>query len=127
MKVSVHYYAAAKELAACEISRFEFAPESVPQTELRSAVIGRFPSLAAFLGRMRLAVNGDFVDAAQSIQDGDRVDVLPPVAGGSITGNLVQRTERAMELPGVVAGAFRPRSVPPSGSERGLTQARLRA
>jgi molybdopterin synthase catalytic subunit len=83
MKVSVHYYAAAKELAGCESSTFEFAPESVPQIELRSAVIDRFPSLAALLGRMRLAVNGDFVDAAQPIHDGDRVDVLPPVAGGS--------------------------------------------
>ena len=83
MKVSVHYYAAAKELAGCESSTFEFAPTSVPQTELRSAVIRRFPSLAAFLERMRLAVNGDFVDASQSLQDGDRVDVLPPVAGGS--------------------------------------------
>jgi molybdopterin synthase catalytic subunit len=83
MKVSVHYYAAAKELAGCESSTFEFAPESLPQAELRSAVIHQFPSLAAFLERMRLAVNGEFVDASQSIQDGDRVDVLPPVAGGS--------------------------------------------
>jgi molybdopterin synthase catalytic subunit len=83
MKVSVHYYAVAKELAGCESSTFEFASASVPQTELRSAVIDRFPSLGAFLERMRLAVNGDFVDASQSLQDGDRVDVLPPVAGGS--------------------------------------------
>ena len=83
MKVSVHYYAAAKELAGCESTTFEFAPVSVPQTELRSAVTDRFPSLAAFLVRMRLAVNGEFVDASQALQDGDRVDVLPPVAGGS--------------------------------------------
>jgi molybdopterin synthase catalytic subunit/molybdopterin converting factor small subunit len=83
MKVSVHYYAAAKELAGCDSSTFEFTPSSVPQTELRSAVIDRFPSLAAFLERMRLAVNGDFVDASQPLQDGDRIDVLPPVAGGS--------------------------------------------
>ena len=83
MKVSVHYYAAAKELAGCESSTFEFTPPSIPQGELRSAVIDRLPSLAAFLERMRLAVNGDFVDASQRLQDGDRVDVLPPVAGGS--------------------------------------------
>jgi molybdopterin synthase catalytic subunit len=83
MKVTVHYYAAAKELAGCRSSTFEFAPESVEQIELRSAVIDRFPSLGALLGRMRLAVNGDFVDTAQPLHDGDRVDVLPPVAGGS--------------------------------------------
>ncbi|MBW1833098.1 MAG: hypothetical protein JRJ10_15640, partial [Deltaproteobacteria bacterium] len=61
MKVSVHYYAAAKELAGCESSTFEFPLESVPQIELRSSFIDRFPPLAALLGRMRLAVNGDFV------------------------------------------------------------------
>jgi molybdopterin synthase catalytic subunit len=83
MKVTVHYYAAAKELAGCRSSTFEFAPESVEQIELRSAVIDRFPSLGALLVRMRLAVNGDFVDTAQPLHDGDRVDVLPPVAGGS--------------------------------------------
>jgi molybdopterin synthase catalytic subunit len=83
VKVSVYYYAAAKELAGCQSSTFEFDVESVPQAELRSAVIARVPSLAVFLERMRLAVNGDFVDASQPLQDGDRVDVLPPVAGGS--------------------------------------------
>ena len=83
MKVSVHYYAAARELAGCGSSTFEFASESMPQAELRTAVIDRFPSLAAFLERMRLAVNGDFVDASQPLHDGDRVDVLPPVAGGA--------------------------------------------
>ncbi|UCF47241.1 MAG: molybdenum cofactor biosynthesis protein MoaE [Myxococcales bacterium] len=83
MKVSVHYYAAARELAGCDSSTFEFQPQSVPQAELRSAVIQRFPSLAAFIERMRLAVNGDFVDTSQPLHDGDRVDVLPPVAGGS--------------------------------------------
>ncbi len=83
MKVSVHYYAAAKELAGCPRSAFEFTPESVGQIELRRAVIARFPLLEPLLGCMRLAVNGDFVDAAQPLHDGDRVDVLPPVAGGS--------------------------------------------
>jgi molybdopterin synthase catalytic subunit/molybdopterin converting factor small subunit len=83
MQVRVHYYAAAKELAGCESSTFEFAAQSVPQAELRAVVTDRFPSLAAFLERMRLAVNGDFVDASQELHDGDRVDVLPPVAGGS--------------------------------------------
>jgi len=83
MEIRVHYYAAAKELAGCESAEFEFASSTVAQTELRRAVADRFPSLATLLGRMRLAVNGDFVDTGQELHDGDRVDVLPPVAGGS--------------------------------------------
>ena len=108
MKVSVHYYAAAKELAGCESSTFEFTPERVPQADLRSAIIDRFPSLAGFLERMRLAVNGDFVDAGQPVQDGDRIDILPPVAGGSpivlcrITDREISLDEvrKAVEHPG---------------------------
>jgi molybdopterin synthase catalytic subunit len=83
MKLRVHYYAAARELAGCESSSFEFGAESIPQTELRRAVAERFSSLAALLDRMRLAVNGDFADPSLMLHDGDRVDVLPPVAGGS--------------------------------------------
>ncbi|MGB8329553.1 MAG: molybdenum cofactor biosynthesis protein MoaE [Polyangiales bacterium] len=83
MKVCVHYYAAARELAGCERSTFEFEPRSVPQAELRSAISSRFPSLGVLVERMRLAVNGDFVDSTKALVDGDRVDLMPPVAGGS--------------------------------------------
>jgi molybdopterin synthase catalytic subunit len=108
MKVCVHYYAAARELAGCERSTFEFALRSVLQAELRSAITNRFPSLAPFVERMRLAVNGDFVDATQTLHDGDRVDVMPPVAGGSpialcrVSGQQISLDEvrRAVEHPG---------------------------
>jgi molybdopterin synthase catalytic subunit len=83
MKVRVHYYAAAKELAGCDSSTFEFDEPSIPQARLRDAVAQRFPSLAKFLERMRLAVNGDFVEAHETLRDGDRIDILPPVAGGA--------------------------------------------
>ncbi len=83
MKVSVHYYAAARELAGCDATTFEFPDTSLAQPAFRRAVVDRHPSLAGFLERMRLAVNGDFVDGAEPLQDGDRVDLLPPVAGGS--------------------------------------------
>ena len=43
----------------------------------------RYPPIADFLECMRLAVNGDFVDDSHQICDGDRVDLLPPVAGGA--------------------------------------------
>lgn len=108
MQVRVHYYAAAKELAGTDSSTFEFAAQAVPQAELRQAVTARFHSLAAFLQRMRLAVNGDFVEASRQLEDGDRVDILPPVAGGApvvlcrITEQEISldETRRAVEHPG---------------------------
>lgn len=83
MEVHVHYYAAARELAGCQSSTFEFEGDRVGQAELRRAVTERFPALSTFIARMRLAVNGDFVTGYEELRDGDRVDVLPPVAGGS--------------------------------------------
>ncbi len=83
MKVRVHYYAAARELAGCEAATFEFPAAAVAQVDFRRAVAERYPSIADFLECMRLAVNGDFVDDSQQICDGDRVDLLPPVAGGA--------------------------------------------
>jgi molybdopterin synthase catalytic subunit len=100
MLVRVHYYAAARELAGCQSSTFEFEGGSVPQAELRRAVGERYPSLADFLARMRLAVNGDFVDASRELVDGDRVDVLPPVAGGSPV-VLCEITDRDISLDAV--------------------------
>lgn len=83
MKVRVHYYAAARELAGCDAATFDFPAEVVEQDDFRRAVSARHPSIAAFVERMRLAVNGDFVDDSLQIRDGDRVDLMPPVAGGA--------------------------------------------
>lgn len=83
MKVSVHYYAAARELAGCDAATFDFPAPAVEQGDFRRAVATRHPSIAAFVERMRLAINGDFADDSRQIRDGDRVDILPPVAGGA--------------------------------------------
>ncbi len=83
MKVSVNYYAAARELAGCAQSFVELDSESVSEAQFRSELSRLHPGLAGYLDRMRLAVNGDFADAEQVIRVGDRVDVLPPVAGGA--------------------------------------------
>ena len=82
MQVRVHYYAAAKELAGCESATLELSADTLTQDELRKLVTKRFPALAGYLARMRLAVNGDLVETSEMIRDGDRIDVLPPVAGG---------------------------------------------
>lgn len=97
MRVEVHYYAAARELAGCDTSTFEFSEAEIPQIVFRQAVVERHPALGGVLERMSLAVNGDFVDASQRICDGDRVDLLPPVAGGGPVA-LCRISEQAISL-----------------------------
>ena len=82
MRIRIHYYAAAKELAGCNDVVLEFDPDRISQLVLRKRLGERHPSLASYLRRMRFAVNGDFVDEDRELVDGDRVDILPPVAGG---------------------------------------------
>lgn len=108
VKVVVSYYAAARELAGCESSTFEFEADRVAQAELRSAVATRFPGLADFLSRMRFAINDEFASGSEELRDGDRVDVLPPVAGGAEITRCrivyetisIDDTRRAVEHPG---------------------------
>ena len=107
MKVQVHYYAAARELAGCNHGTFEFAGPSLAQTELRQAISERHPAIAAFLSRMRLAVNGDFVDETRPITDGDRIDLLPPVAGGAPT-PLCRITDEPISLDELRAAVTHP-------------------
>ncbi|MGD8317168.1 MAG: molybdenum cofactor biosynthesis protein MoaE, partial [Myxococcales bacterium] len=108
MRVVVSYYAGARDLAGCESSTFEFEGERVEQSELRRAVAARFPRLEDFLSRMRLAINDEFASGSEELRDGDRVDVLPPVAGGAGVTSCrivdaeisIDETRRAVEHPG---------------------------
>ena len=46
------------------------------------ALQSAFPQLERLLPRCALAVNGQYVDGAAALADGDEVAVLPPMSGG---------------------------------------------
>ena len=88
--MQVHFFAAARSAAGT-------AQLSVPLTELSSATLGALiehlgqnlegptPSglnLSQVLEQCSFLVNGARSDAQAPLQDADRVDVLPPFAGG---------------------------------------------
>jgi molybdopterin synthase catalytic subunit/molybdopterin converting factor small subunit len=81
--VIVSYFAAARELAGCAEEQVELPRPAIAETQLRHLLGARHPRLAPHLARMRLAVNDALDPAGVDIRAGDRVDVLPPVAGGS--------------------------------------------
>ncbi len=80
--VEVHYHAAARELVGAREEQLELDnPLALPAfLELLAA---KHPQLAPHLPRMRLAINEELRSGRDTITPGDRVDVLPPVAGGS--------------------------------------------
>lgn len=81
--VTVRYFAAARELAGCDSEEIELDAESQTQDAFRALLGERHPRLGAYLARMRLALDGDFISSQDAIRNDGEVDILPPVAGGS--------------------------------------------
>jgi len=79
----IRYFAGARDLAGCSEERVAIEALPVDLGGLAQVLGQRHPSLAAYLERMRFAVNGEFAGDAVSIAAGDEVDVMPPVAGGA--------------------------------------------
>jgi len=79
MNVAVQYFAILREqrgLAEEKVGTCSATPAGLYE-ELRARHGFTLP-----VGRIRAAVNGDFVPASTPLHDGDTVVFIPPVAGG---------------------------------------------
>lgn len=83
MRIEIEYFGGARELTGKrhETLALEASNDGLPAVV---ALLGeRHPRLSPLLSRMRLAINDEFAPADAPLQDGDRIGVLPPVAGGA--------------------------------------------
>lgn len=78
----VHYHAAARELASVREEEVELADE-VSLDVFVALLAERHPALAPHLPRMRVAINEELRPSRSIVRPGDRIDLLPPVAGGT--------------------------------------------
>lgn len=81
MKVSVLFFAAARELAGHEQVELVLPPDS-RVLDVRQRLAAELPRLAPLLQRCKLAVNDDFTTDDQPLHPQARIAVLPPVGGG---------------------------------------------
>ena len=95
-EITVRYFAGARELAGLAQERFALGAIST-DAQLRAVLAQRHPELGPLLPCMRLAVNDAFVDASYQPSAGDVVDVLPPVAGGSLPLAEIRTTPLSMD------------------------------
>ena len=79
MKITVHYFAAAREASGHESESVDVA-DGMTVAELQGALIDRHPGLGAVA--LRWAVGERFVPETRTLEDGDQVALLPPVSGG---------------------------------------------
>ncbi|HEX2678346.1 MAG TPA: molybdenum cofactor biosynthesis protein MoaE [Polyangiales bacterium] len=82
-EIVVQYFAAARELAGVEEERVRVPSASLEARQVWALLAEAHPKLAPFAARMRLAVNDELVELDALVHAGDRVAVLPPVAGGA--------------------------------------------
>lgn len=83
-RITLHlrYHAAARELTG--LREEDLVCEGPLTGKAVIAMLGeRHPALQPYLGRFKLARNGAFAANEAEYGDGDRIDLLPPVAGGS--------------------------------------------
>lgn len=81
MKITILYFAMARDLADTTLETVELSSGATASTALRQ-IIQRHPGLAALEGSLRMAVNEEFASGQQVLQEGDSLALLPPVSGG---------------------------------------------
>ncbi len=82
-RVQVRYFAAARELARCDSETVTLPGAEITAADLLALLALRHPSLAPYVGRLRVAINDELRYDSPIVRAGDVIDVMPPVAGGA--------------------------------------------
>jgi molybdopterin converting factor subunit 1 len=80
--VTLLFFAAVRELVAEDEVKVELPADVCTVQQLAVWLEVRFPQLGGRMQSVRLARNEAFADAAEAIEDGDVIALIPPVAGG---------------------------------------------
>jgi molybdopterin converting factor subunit 1 len=80
MRVRVLFFAIVRDTAGTDEAQFEL-PEGATVAALLAAVSERFGPEAT-PGNLAVAINQEYASRDASLQDGDLVALIPPVAGG---------------------------------------------
>ena len=96
MKIHVLYFAVFRERLGTSEESLELADGANVGAAV-AALAARHAAIAQLRGRFRVAVNQDFVDDTQLLQEGDELALIPPVAGGAACRH-VELTDRTLSL-----------------------------
>jgi len=104
--IAVRYFAAAREFAGLESEDIALPEAEISVTALMTLIAERHPRLSGYVEYMRFAVDDSFLMSDAAIRDGDAVDVIPPVAGGS--GRLVDVRDEPLRVDEVLEAVKHP-------------------
>ena len=81
MKIAVRLFAILAERAGARSLPLSL-PGSATVADAHAALRLQFPQLAEGVPSAAYAVNGEYVDAATPLHEGDELALIPPVSGG---------------------------------------------
>ena len=102
MRVKVLYFATLRQSAGVKEESLEL-PDGSDLAALVRAVEALHPTLIPALPTAVRAVNREFAELGQRLNDGDVVALFPPVSGGAAGPTLTQLTEGELDLDGLLA------------------------
>ena len=82
MRVTIRYFAAARERAGISSETLEL-DEAATAAEALAAACARHTALQPVAQRLRLAVDQEFTTPERKLRDGSEVALIPPVSGGA--------------------------------------------
>ncbi|GIX07402.1 MAG: molybdenum cofactor biosynthesis protein D/E [Candidatus Poribacteria bacterium] len=82
MEITVRFFAGCREVVGSDAVALQ-VPQGATVADLERLLIAHYPQLKPYAGRVRYAVNWDYVSEGRLLQEGDEVAMIPPVAGGA--------------------------------------------
>jgi len=82
VKITIRYFAGHRDIIGRSEEQLELVPGATVGS-LWELLVGRYPRLAGYSGRVLYAVNQEFGTLATELHDGDEVAFVPPVSGGT--------------------------------------------
>lgn len=82
MRVKVLFFSVLRDVVGADRLDREVPEGGARLGDLVVSLAEDYPGLAAWQGRLLLAVNENYADAGTELRDGDEIALMPPVQGG---------------------------------------------
>ncbi len=86
MRVTIRLFARLRDIAGAPDLQRDIAPPATIGSVWRQ-LIAEYPAMAAYESSISAAVNADYARMTAPVNDGDEIAFLPPVSGGSGSGD----------------------------------------
>lgn len=79
--ITVNYYHRLRQLTG-RVSEHLHLDEHATISDLKTKVVCTYPAIVPLQGSLLIARNNEFAQPDDQLEEGDMVDVMPPVSGG---------------------------------------------